>query len=727
MKRTKWLIKNHLSLGCGLLTAALLFSGFTSLSAQKITLNETDASVKEVIKKIEEQSDLDFVYNNTLFDNTEKVSINVDDASLEQVMKLLLTDNNLSYVVKDKNLIIYKQEAQGVNQENRTVTGVVYDNFNDPVVGATIMVEGTNVGVVTDLDRAYSIEVPAGKNRLMCSYIGYSKQTVEINNQRTLNITLSEATVDMQEVVVVGYNLVKRGQITGSIDMLKSESIVGQTSATLEDRLQGKVAGLMISTGSAQPGSSDVKIRIRGTGSINGSNTPLYVLDGAMVEAAQFVSLNPDDIEDIQVLKDASATAIYGSRGANGVIVITTKRGKEGKTVVSYNLKMGTSILRSPKSPMMTGAENILYQTYCVEQNPNSKQFPLMYLLGLEKKEAAGTISSSELSELNADRDRLSTARNTNTDWIDEMTRNGFLMDHNISVSGSNNDTRFFISGSFLQHDGTLKDSKLTRYACRINLDHKISRYFDVGVSSNFSYSDSKFADPGTGEGRNGWTNPWFTALLAYPYETPDDWYNGDNPTLINKYYKRDRGLLRLVGSAYLNVHFTDWLRFKTNLGLDYYGRKEMTSLDREHPKAVDNNGSLNQATSDTRRYTWTNTLNMIKTFNDIHAVSGVAGFELYDYIYSQFSQTGYDLDPFMTDTPAGIGDKNGTSNNPPVIAGSKMHSNLLSVFTQWNYTYNTKYSLYIVFQPVCVTTNLLNLKVVTKGLLSGLSVVPGI
>ena len=177
--------------------------------------------------------------------------------------------------------------------------------------------------------------------------------------------------------------------------MVKSEKISNQTSAALEDRLQGKVAGLMISTGSGQPGSSDVKVRIRGTGSINGSNTPLYILDGVMIEAAQFASLNNDDIADIQVLKDASATAIYGSRGSNGVIVITSKRGKEGRTSVNYNLKLGTSIMRDLKNRMMTGAENILYQTYCAEQNPDSNQFPLMHLLILESKEKQGTISAS--------------------------------------------------------------------------------------------------------------------------------------------------------------------------------------------------------------------------------------------------------------------------------------------------------------------------------------------
>lgn len=246
----------------------------------------------------------------------------------------------------------------------------------------------------------------------------------------------------------------------------------------------------------------------------------------------------------------------------------------------------------------------------------------------------------------------------------------------------------------------------MKRYSARVNLDHKINNRVDVGINASVGYSDSKFADPNTGEGRIGWTNPWFTALLAYPYESADNWYNGDNPTLITKYFNRDADLLRLVGSAYLNIRFTDWLRFKTNFGIDYYGRKNMTSLDREHPKSASNKGYLSQSTSDTRRYTWTNTLNFNKVFNDIHSVSGVAGFELFDGVYSGFNQTGYDLDQFMTDTPAGIGDKNGTSANPPTIGGSKTHSNLLSTFTQWNYTL----TIDITCPQVCVMMSRLNL-----------------
>lgn len=563
------------------------------------------------------------------------------------------------------------------------VKGTVLDKNQTPIIGATVMVEGTSTGTITDLDGNYFIEVPNQNSKLVVSYIGYTTQSVDVNGRTSINVTLYEENFNLDEVVVVGYNTVKRGQITGSVDMVKGEKISLQTSANLEDRLQGKVAGLMISSGSGQPGSSDVKIRIRGTGSINGSNTPLYILDGVMIEPAQFASLNNNDIADIQVLKDASATAIYGSRGANGVIVITSKRGKEGKTQVNYNLRLGTSLMRDPKTRMMNSEENILYQQYCVEANPLSTSFPLMQIL---RKEAEGTATADELA-------RLATARDTDTDWMDEMTQNGFTMEHLVSLNGGNEKTKFFVSGSYLQQDGILVGSGLQRFSGRINLDHKLNKVVDLGVSANIGYTDSKFADPDTGEGRNGWTNPFFTALLAYPYESPDNWYNGDNPTLITKYYDRNKGLLRLVGSAYLNVNITDWLKFKTNFGMDYYGRKTMTTLDREHPKAVDNKGYLSQSSSEMRRYTWTNTLNFNKIFKDVHYLSGVVGFEMYDGVYSAFNQTGYDLDEFMNQSPAGIGDKTGASDFPPQIGGSRTHSNLLSYFTQWNYTYNDRYN----------------------------------
>lgn len=582
-----------------------------------------------------------------------------------------------------------------VEQQNGVVIkGVVEGKNHEPLIGAAVAAVGGDGRAVTNMKGEYEIRVGGDVKKLRFSYIGYSPLEVDIDGRKHMVVTLSEDEVSLEEVVIVGYNKVKRGQITGSIDMVKGKEITDQTSASLEDRLQGKVSGLMISTGSGQPGSNDVKVRVRGTGSINGSNTPLYIMDGVMIEPAQFASLNNEDIQDIQVMKDASATAIYGSRGANGVIVITTKKGRTGVPRVTYNFRMGLSKLREPKSRMMTSEENIRYQSYLMEQRPGARNFPLMHLLYLEKKAADGSITPAEQMELDAGMERLTTARDTNTDWLDEMTRTGVSMEYNVSLSGGTDRTKYYVSGSYLDQKGALEGSKLERYSVRMNLDQKINNRVDFGLKGSVGFTDSDFGDPETGSNRMNWSNPWFTALLAYPFENPDNWYNGDNPKLITKYFTRNSEMLRIVGSTFLNVKILDGLQFKTNFGIDYYGRKNMSSLDRHHPHAQNNKGYLQQSTSDIRRYTWTNTLNFNKTFKDVHSVSGVGGFELFDGRYSGFNQKGFDLDEFMTNTPAGIGDKTGSSKFPPQIGGGKTHSNLMSTFTQWNYTYDDRYNV---------------------------------
>ena len=498
-------------------------------------------------------------------------------------------------------------------QQTIQIAGTVTDTHDQPLIGVRVQEVGTPNGTVTDVNGRFHLKVIPGAS-VEISYMGYKSRTLRVDRaQSDIQIHLEEDLLNLDELVVVGYATVKRSQLTGSVERVESDRINKETAAGLESRLQGKIPGLMITTGSGQPGSADISVRIRGTGSINGSNTPLYIMDGVMVEPAQFASLNPADVSNVQVLKDASATAIYGSRGANGVIVITTKRGKADRHGVTYNLKVGSSILSEPKSRMMTGPENILYQTYAVELSPNSKAFPLMRLLRLEKMAAQGALSPAEMQEWTAGKSRLEAARVTDTDFMGLMTQNGLTMEHNVSVYGGSERTQFFLSGGFLDQNGILKKSTLKRYSGRFNLDHKVSSFLDLGVTGSVGYTQNTFGDPDVGDARQAWWNPWFTSLLAYPYEDPEKWFNGDNPTLITKYFDRNKGLLRLLGSANLTLKFTDWLRFKTNFGLDYYGRKSVSILDREHPKASANKGFMSQIDSEMRRYTWTNTLNLYR------------------------------------------------------------------------------------------------------------------
>lgn len=251
------------------------------------------------------------------------------------------------------------------------------------------------------------------------------------------------------------------------------------------------------------------------------------------------------------------------------------------------------------------------------------------------------------------------------------MTQTGFLQEHSVSVSGGSDKTRFFISGSYLTQQGILKKSSLDRYSTRFNIDHKATKWLDLGLKATVGYSKTNFADPEAGAGRQNWGNPWFTTLLAYPYESPDDWYNVDNPTLITKYYDRETGRLKTVASVYAKASITDWLSVKTNFGLDFMYNRNVSTLHRDHPNAQQNHGYYGQTSSELFRYTWTNTINVNKDFANGHSLNAVAGMEMFQGKWYTSNFTGYDLNSDMMQSPAGIGDKSGSSLFPPSIGAA--------------------------------------------------------
>ncbi len=570
--------------------------------------------------------------------------------------------------------------AQESNEKVRTVT--VLDKADNPLVGALVFVGQSTSPTLVDVDGIAQVKC-ADDATLKVTYVSFLSQEVKVDGRTNIKVVLAEDAIQLEEVVVIGYNRVRRAQTTGALAQVNGKEIQTQSSPSLESRLQGQTAGVMVSTGSGQPGSNDVSIRVRGTGSINGSNTPLYIMDGTMVQAADFAALNSNDIEDIQILKDASATAIYGSRGANGVIVINTKKGMSGKTKINYSNRFGVSILQ-PYVDMMNSEENLQYQLQCVLSEPTSNMYPMMQTL---LREYNGTATD-------ADKAALAAARATDTDWIDEMTQTSFVQDHNISFSGGNNDSRFYVSGSYTSQEGILKESGFERFSVRVNLDNKVTDWLDFGINATGGYSTTTFTDPNGSNNRLSWANPWFTALLAYPYESPEDWYNKDNPTLINKYYDQTLGSLKLVASSFLKADITKHLSVKTNLGIDYMDNKTVSTLHRDHPLSQQNHGYYDQSISNTFRYTWTNTVNYNRDFEGGHSVNAVAGMEMFQGVWNGSNFRGYDLNSEMMESPAGIGDKTGSSLFPPYIGGGRTMSNLLSFFMQGSYSYDNRYNL---------------------------------
>ena len=342
------------------LTIFLLFGLILSVSANsysqttRMDINLTNSSINDIMQYVEENSEFIFLYRKEDLNVSKKININLDNASIDQILNKLLANQNVTYDVYERQIVIRKAiEGQLVSEkkQDRTVKGMVADNKGNPLPGVTVLIKGTTKGTVTDVDGKYTLASISENDVLIFSFVGMKTQTIEVAGESTINVILVEDAIGLDEVVAIGYGSVKKSDLTGSVASVSVEDFENSSSVSVTEALQGRAAGVQISTGDAAPGGG-INIRIRGTSTINGTTEPLYIVDGfpinsnsddlyvvggiaeGEVEGAiankvppnPLSAINPNDIESIEILKDASATAIYGSRGANGVILIKTKR-----------------------------------------------------------------------------------------------------------------------------------------------------------------------------------------------------------------------------------------------------------------------------------------------------------------------------------------------------------------------------------------------------------------
>lgn len=338
--------------------------------------------------------------------------------------------------------------------QDTTIRGKVLDESDLPLPGATVLVKGTTIGTVTDADGIYSINVPSSSSILIFSYVGYLEKEVSVGSQTSIDIKLEPDLSELDEVVVVGYGTQRKIETTGAIASIKSDELVQTPVANVAQGLQGRVAGVQVVQNSSAPGGS-VSVRVRGTNSIRGSSEPLYIIDGVQVsngggvnDLSPLSTINPNDIQSVEVLKDASSTAIYGARGANGVVIVTTKRGSAGRTMVTYDGYYG---MQEPGKQL-----DVL----------NASQFA-----ELENEVYKRTIFDNPSAE------------GVGTNWQDVIFRSAPIQSHQLSVMGGNEKTQFALSGNYFNQDGILISSDFKRYSLRINLDHKINDRFKVGTS----------------------------------------------------------------------------------------------------------------------------------------------------------------------------------------------------------------------------------------------------
>lgn len=382
-------------------------------------------------------------------------------------MTLCLTSASLPHIVKADGSVI----ENGVLQSS-LIKGVVKDSNGDPLLGVNVIVKGSTIGAVTDIDGNFSFEAPAG-SILVVSYIGFKSQEIKVKGNTPLNIILKEDSEALDEVVVVGYGVQKKSDVTGALSSVKGDELTKLSISRTDQALQGQMAGVMVQNSVAAPG-EEPNIIIRGGNSLKGDNAPLVVIDGVL--GGDLSLIDPNDITSIEVLKDASSTSIYGSRGANGVIMVTTKRGSTGKPSVSYNGYVSVSQV-SKKMDMLNGQELYDLLKEAQENYPTS---------------ALKIPSWVDPNNLN------------NTDWQDEVFRSAPMTGHSLSVSGGTETTKYSLSGNYLLQQGIIKNSDFNRAGVRANVEQKLGKNVTVGMLLNASRSSSTSASINQMNGSDG-------------------------------------------------------------------------------------------------------------------------------------------------------------------------------------------------------------------------------
>ncbi|SDH37335.1 TonB-linked outer membrane protein, SusC/RagA family [Mucilaginibacter gossypii] len=630
-----------------------------------INLNLKNVSLKTAFREIEKKSDYHFLYNDETIRHIDKLkSIEVSNASIHAVMDLLTSNTAIKYQLgEDNTVIIYLNGAQF---NAFVVKGKVTDDNSQPLPGVSVRLKGTSTGTQTDLNGNYSLNVPDGSVYLVFTYTGFEAQEVNVDSRAVIDIKLKAKDNSLSEVVVVGYGVQRKSDLTGAVTSIKSADLTKIGGSNAAEALQGKIPGVQILS-QGGPGAAPT-VLIRGLGT-NGDPTPLYVVDGMMVTNISFLA--PNDIASMEILKDASATAIYGSRGANGVILVTTKKGKPGKPVINFLTSQGFQFLT---------------RKFHVA---NSQEYA--QLVNLFKTNAGAAPVYDNISQIGA-----------GTDWTKEVTQNGIVSDYQLSVGGGSENVNYNISASYHNEDGVLKYTNYNRLTLRADNEYKISKKLTFG--HNLSLASSHYNGDGgsnTGRGINSITR---ISPLIPVYKSDGSFSSGQDVDIVNPfaelYLHKDAQThpLQFVGNGYLNYELFKGLTFRSSYGVDY----TLNNINRYTPPY---NLGANQSslTSIENGYTavstwlWENTLTYDKQLGASHHLNLLAGYTAQNTDYRGVDVTG--SGPLTTTDPNYRYIQVYPISNINSLGALPSSESILSYLFRANYSYKDRYLLTASFR----------------------------
>lgn len=653
------------------LTIALILITTLQVSAKvysqnRITLKLQSAELKTALRQIEKKSDFRFLYNDDIVSSNSKVDIDVTDALVTDVLDKICAATELGYKVLNNNLVVITQKNVVVNDVR--VSGRVTNSNGEPVPGVSVRIKGSTSGTSTGTDGTYSLNVPDGAT-LVFSSVGYEGQEVSVNGRATIDIVLKNSVTLIDQVVVVGYGTQRRRDLTGSITSVKGVDIAKQPVQTATQAIQGKVAGVQVIS-SGEPNSLPT-VRLRGTGTTLGGANPLYVVDGVITDDIR--NINSADIVSMDVLKDASATAIYGMRAANGVLIITTKKGRMGKPVFSYDANVG--IREATDLVDMAGEKQ--YAGYLNEAN-------IYY--------GSGTplVDTTNL-------------KGYNTDWYDAILRTGLEQNHNISMSGGSDKILYFLSAGFLSDEGIQERNKYNRFTLRSNNEYTLSSKFKLTTLMSYTRGDANNAnfDAFSSAYRAA---PFVPSKIGTRYGNTSLYGNVSNPLLSIDANYANALVNRIQGNGALEFKPIAALTLKTAIGvdLDYtkstsYAYKFLTADTNTFIKTGGNQSQPNSVLSitknDASRWIWDNTATYTKTFGK-HSITALAGITAEQYKFNSVVVTAKDVPINRDQWYTGAG----TSGTQTVVnTGDKYNRN--SYLGRINYGYNNLYLLTASFR----------------------------
>lgn len=627
----------------------------------KLTLNMRGVSVEKVIDEIEKTTDFFFLYNKNVIDVDRKVDIRAEGELVSEVLDKIFMNTDISYSIKERQILLINNrgpvsENELLSQQQRSVSGKVTDSSGSPLPGASVVIKGTTNGSITNAEGVFSLAKVPYDATLVVSFIGMDTQEIKLEGKSSINVVMQEETVGIKEVIAIGYGTVKRKDLTGSVASVSSNDFKAQPVQGLSDMIQGRVAGVTVTSQSGDAAANS-KIRIRGNNSINGDNSPLYIIDGVPMG-----SFNPNDVESIEILKDASATAIYGSRGANGVVLITTKRGKIGTPTVELTITEGFSDASNSVDLMDAASYAEFYNKY----NGNSY------------------FTQDQINDFK---------KNGGTDWQKAVMQTGLSQNYQASVSGGSEVARYFIGANYINNSATLENNSAKYYGIRSNLDLKIGQKFTSTVF--IAAKSSKILNSGTGLGMN--KSPLWNCLMwspTAPIYKEDGSYNLLDPIgakAFNPYMeameRNDNSYGRnITVNGVLGYTIVDGLKVSVQPAIEMSSSENRNFLNEYITQSGD--PSAFRSYAETVNWQITTLLTYDKVLKEKHAVNIVLGSEVWSNKYNYFNAS---ASGFSNGSVAWYSLQSGSNRS---VTSGYSESSLASFFARANYIFNSRYYL---------------------------------